>query len=284
MSYKLGSAIALRMTLLSIIVVRPITVGQENAKEPTAFDIRHNKTGFITLFDGPGVDARELFNMMIPEYIKTGDRDAVPEDTRPVTSCFFHRQPSKWEKLENNRWRMSQDYPAYLGFEVVLTPSNDALFLAWRIHNNKKTEPLQELNGDFCCGCKAFLSASLPPESRFPRWEELVFRQVSVYSPTKKWRPYPQGGDHDSLILACQSLDGKKMLAHASDRIGWARHAFANTCIHHRAQVVKELAPGQWSPWQRRAVYLLNGTQDDLLARYKRDFAEVEKANDKWPE
>ena len=32
------------------------------------------------------------------------------------------------------------------------------------------------------------------------------------------------------------------------------------------------------------AVYLLSGTQDDLFARYLRDFADVEKANKNWPE
>jgi len=269
---------------LMAAVAPPRALGQEKAESPAALDVGHSKNGFITLLDGPGKGAREMFNMMIPEYIKEGDRDAVPEDKRPVRSCFFHEQPSKWEKLKGGRWRMSQDYPDYLGFEVVLTPARDAVYLAWRVRNNKKKEALKDVSGDFCCGCKAFLQASLPPKAGLPKWEELVFRQASVYSPKKKWRPYPQGGDSDALILACRSLDKEKMLAHASDRVGGASHAFANTCIHHSARVAKEIAPGEWSPWQRRAVYLLSGTQDDLLARYKRDFVEGEKTNDKWPE
>lgn len=285
MLYKLRNVVALGVTLLLMaLLVPPIALGEEQTTSPATFDLRHSNRGFITLFDGPGADAHELFNMMIPEYIKIGDRDAVPEDKRPVPSCFFHVQPSKWEKLENHRWRMSQDYPEYLGFEVVLTPSRDALYFAWRIRNNKQREALKDLNGDFCCGCKAFLSASLPSAASLPKWEQLVFKQALVYSPTRKWRPYPQGGDPDALLLACQSLDGKKLLAHASDRVGGASHAFANTCIHHSAPVAKELAPGQWSPWQRRAVYLLSGTQDDLLARYQRDFADSARSGDKWPE
>src|SRR4051795_7210682 len=110
MSYKLRNAVALRVALLlmALVVVPPRALGQEKAKSPAALDLRHSRTGFITLFDGQGKDARELFNMMIPEYIKEGDRDAVLEDKRPVRSCFFHVQPSKWEKLKGGRWRMSQ--------------------------------------------------------------------------------------------------------------------------------------------------------------------------------
>jgi hypothetical protein len=94
-SYELRNAVALRVALLLMaLVVPPRALGQEKAKPPAAFDLRNSKTGFITLFDGPGEGARELFNMMIPEYIKAGDRDAVPEDKRPVRSCFFHVQPS----------------------------------------------------------------------------------------------------------------------------------------------------------------------------------------------
>src|SRR5258708_4271773 len=135
MSYTLRIAVALEVALLwtALVVVPPPALGQEKREPPAAFDLRHDRKGFITLVDGPDHGARELFNMMIPEYIKLGDRDAVPEDRKPLRSCFFHVQPSKWEKLEGGRWRMSQDYPDYLGFEVVLTPTPDALYLAWRV-------------------------------------------------------------------------------------------------------------------------------------------------------
>jgi hypothetical protein len=286
MSNKLRDAVALGATLLgmALLVAPPAALAQEEAKPRAAIDLRHSTNGFIVLCDGPGEAARPLFNMMIPEYIKTGDRDAVPEDKKPRRSCFFHVQPSEWKKLAGDRWRMSQDYPGYLGFEVVLTPAPDALYLAWRIRNNNPKEALEDVSGDFCCGCKDFLTASLAPEASLPRWEKLVFRQASVYSPGKKWRPYPQGGDSDALILACRSLDGERLIAHASDRIGNGSHAFANTCIHHSARVAKQIAPGQWSPWQRRAVYLLRGTQDDLLARYEQDFQGGENASKYWPE
>ncbi|MBI3875996.1 MAG: hypothetical protein HY300_08575 [Verrucomicrobia bacterium] len=244
--------------------------------------VRHNNDGLITLFDGSGEKAQPIFNMLIPEYIKVDGVDAVPEHKKPRGGCFFHTQPSKWEKLGDNRWRMSQDYPEYLKFEVVLTTTPDAVYLAWRIRNYRK-EPIKKLSGDFCCGCKNFLAGKPVPELRFPNWEELVFKQASVYSPTKGWRTMEQG-NHGVSMIACRSLNGKKILAHASDRIGDGSHAVGNTCIHHSSEVSDLLDPGQWSPWQRRAVYLLDGTLDDLLGRYRRDFAEGATTKDKWPE
>ena len=45
----------------------------------------------------------------------------------------------------------------------------------------------------------------------------------------------------------------------------------------------ESLAPGEWTPWERRAAYLLNGTLDDLLKRYQRDFGAGDGAADRWP-
>src|ERR1700733_4433215 len=143
----------MRYTILFLFSVACWLTGFARGKARTDVDstpplqLRHNNSGLVTFFSGSGENARRLFNMMIPEYIKDNGRDAVPPNKMPVGGCFFHNQPSKWENLGKNQWRMSQDYPEYLKFEVVLTTTQDAVYLAWRIRNTKQ-KAIKTLTGD----------------------------------------------------------------------------------------------------------------------------------------
>ena len=51
--------------------------GDAFAPKRAPLDLRQNGNGFIHVLDGPGADARQVFSMMVPEYIKVDSVDAA---------------------------------------------------------------------------------------------------------------------------------------------------------------------------------------------------------------
>ncbi len=252
---------------------------------------------YIWVYDGPGDDARPLFEMLLPEVIQSDGVDVIPVEERPVRS-YFHMQPSKWEELGDGRWLMLQTHPGYVTYEIALTPAADALHLEWRIRNDTG-EPWKELTGLFCTGAgwgsytgaHGWYNPDFQPAPPLPvaedpreaerefrmsminRWrDELVKENVWVHTPDG-WRRYPDAAtDMDVPLIACRSLDGQKLLALAWDTPARASHG-GHLCIHLVPMVAGELPPGEWAS-SHGAAYVLEGSLDDLLERYRKDFGE----------
>jgi hypothetical protein len=251
---------------------------------------------YIWVYDGPGADARPLFEMLLPEVIESDGVDVMPVEKRPVKS-YYHMQPTTWRDQGGGRWRMSQSHPGYLTYEIALTPAADALYLKWRVRNDTD-EPWRDLTGLFCTGSgwgfftgphgwynPDFQPAPPPPVSDDPGEAEREFRKsmidqwkgervkenVWVHTPDG-WRRYPDAApDMDVPLIACQSLDGRKLLA-----LGWEKPARAShgghLCIHLHPMIAEELPPGEWAS-SRGVTYVLEGSLDDLLERYRQDFS-----------
>jgi hypothetical protein len=226
-----------------------------------------------------------LTTMYFPEYIKAdgfGD-EVVPQSARPVnTTSFYYIQPSTWEDLGNGAWKMTQDYPGYIKFEVVITPGNGALYYAMRIFNYRN-QPLVNLTSDFDASCKQLLESGGQTLDQLPAWfTTLVYQQASSWSPSAGWQLYPQGGPKNINLLACQSMDRSRVVALAMEQIGEGTHANSNTCIHTIGLISASLAPNAWSAWQHRAVYVLTGDLNAVSSRFQQDFVQGGASN-KWP-
>jgi hypothetical protein len=249
---------------------------------------------YVHVYDRPGSGAGPLFSLLLPEFIRNDGVNIIPVDKRPVRS-YMHMQPSKWEDLGRGRWRMTQTHPGYLTYEVSLTPKQDALYLGWRLRNDTQG-PWRRVTGNFCSATgwlpfippggwrNADFQPGPPPapatspgraqqtKGMVKRWlNDLLRKNVWVHTPTG-WRPYPDGKkDMDVALIACRSLDGKKLFAQAWDQPAQPSHG-PHLCIHLVPMVAEELRPGQWA-CARGAIYLIEGTLDQLLDRYRRDFS-----------
>lgn len=276
----------------------PLTGGQrgmtQTAKSALHIRFPQPDRAYVHVYDGPGRDGRPLFSMLLPEFIKTDAGDVVPVDKRPVRS-YFHMQPTQWADLGEGRWRMTQTHPGHVTYEVTLTPTPDAVYLDWRIRNDTQ-QVWKNLIGNFCTGAgwapfsgpgtwhnPDFQCAPPPPKSGDPKqarqetykamvhtWtHDLVRQKVWVHTP-RGWRRYPDAvGDMDVGLVARRSLDGRKLLAQAWDKPAPASHG-PHLCIHLSPMVAAKLDPGEWAS-ARGATYLLEGTLDDLLGRFRRD-------------
>ena len=272
--------------------------GQPDMKQAdrNALDIRRPRPdrAYIHVYDRPGPAARPQFSMLLPEFIRTDAGDVVPVDKRPVRS-YLHMQPTRWEDLGAGRWRMTQTHAGYVTYEVTLTPTPDAVYLDWRVRNDTQ-QVWKHLTGNFCTGAgwcpftgpgawynPTFQPAPPPPKATDPAqaqretykamvrcWtHELLRRQVSVHTPGG-WRTYPDAvKDMDVGLVARRSLDGTTVLAQAWNVPAPASHG-PHLCVHLSPMIAAELAPGAWAS-ARGATYLLKGTLDELLARYRRD-------------
>lgn len=271
--------------------------GNPGASPPTPLDVRvpEPNHAYIWAYDGPGDDARPLFEMLLPEAIHTAGVDVMPVEARPVRS-YFHMQPSTWEERGNGRSLMTQTHPGYMTYEIALTPVADALYLEWRIRNDT-CKPWMDLTALFCAGAgwgsytgehdwynPDFQPPPPPPVAIDPKeamrefrlsminkWRnELVKENVWVHTPDG-WKRYPDAAPQMNVpLIACRSLDGTKLLALAWDTPAQASHG-GHLCIHLVPRVAEELRPGEWAT-SRGATYVLEGSLHDLLERYRQDF------------
>jgi hypothetical protein len=223
--------------------------------------------------------------MYMPEYIKSdefGD-NTVPPSARPQNTIFYYLQPSQWQDLGNGSWKMTQDYPGYIKFEIVFTPGQNAIYFAMRVFNYRST-PITNVTSDFDTSCKETLLASGWTVGNPDWYTTLVFQQAHMFSEAGGWQAYPNGGTGSTptKILACQNLNTTQVVALAMENPGQGTHASAHTCIHTIGQLSASLAPNTWSPWQHRAVYVISGSLNDVSNRYHQEFV-MGGANDKWP-